>query len=206
MEPLLRTEHHNVVSLSTDLPTTQIGTYISDQCWHSADQPTTRGEILPKTIFDLFFPPSGWYYLPRIPRIPRASANLPHVVHRDGQFHWFRWRSLGLLSCVSALLIWHHPQRPNTHTYTHTLTKAFIVSMKNKGPFCGACDQLPGRFDYISLVGELLIRQELPLCQKPFSDFPGASVELNTVVFWNREQCGNSKKSLCRCFLYPGNY
>lgn len=40
-----------------NLPTTQIGTYIYDHCLHLADQPTARGEILPKTIFDLFFPP-----------------------------------------------------------------------------------------------------------------------------------------------------
>lgn len=187
-----------------NLPTPLIGTYVPHQCWHSARDYEGDG-ILPKIIFDCvfiwWFSRPGWHHLPRIPRIPRASPDVPHVVHRDGQFHWFRWRSLGLLSCVSALLIWH-----NTHTHTHPPTKAFIVSLKNKGPFCGACDQLLRQFDYISLVGELLIRQELPLCLKPFSDFSGASAELNTVVFWNSEQCGNSKKSLCRCFLYPGNY
>lgn len=140
----------------------------------------------------------GWYHLPGIPRVPRASADLPHVVHRDCQFHRCRRRSLGLLSCVSAT--------PNIHTHMHTYPKPFIVSLKNKAPLCGACDQLPGQFDYISLVGELFIRQELPLCQRPFSNFSGASAELNTVVFWNTEQCLNSKKSLCQCFLYPGNY
>lgn len=48
---------------------------------------------------------TGRYQLPRIPGVPRASADLPHVVHRDCQLHRHRRRSLGLLSCVSALLI-----------------------------------------------------------------------------------------------------
>ena len=52
---------------------------------------------------------AGWRDLPGIPRVPRTPADLPHVVHRDGEFHRHRRRSLGLLSCVRALLKWHHP-------------------------------------------------------------------------------------------------
>lgn len=95
---------------------------------------------------------------------------------------------------------YHHSSR------AHPSPKALIVSLKNKDLLWGACDQLPGQFDYISPIGELLIRQGLPLCPKPFSFFSGARAELNTVVFWNTEQCLNSKKSLCQCFLYPGTY
>lgn len=155
----------------------------------------------PHQIFARVVSTVGWLDLPGIPRVPRAPADLPHVVHRDGKFHRCRRRSLGLLSCVRALLNWHHPPLMPT-----PYLKAFIVSLKNKAPLWGACDQLPGQFDYISPVGELLIRQELSLCQKTFSNFSGARAELNTVVFWNTEQCLNSKKSLCQCFLYPGTY
>lgn len=157
-----------------------------------------------RCLFGLFA--TGWYYLPGIPRVSWAPADLPHVVHRDRQFHRCRRWSLGLLSCVSALLNWHQTPPHHHPSCTQPNAKAFIVSLKNKAPLWAACDQLPGQFDYISPVGELLIGQELPLCQKSFSDFSGARAELNTVVFWNIEQCLNSKKSLCRCFLYPGTY
>lgn len=126
-------------------------------------------------VFAVFAP--GWYHLPRIPRVPRAPADLPHVVHRDCQLHRRRRRSLGLLSCVSALLNWHHTPPTHTLLYAHPYPRAFFVSLKNKALLCGACGQLPGQFDYISPVGELLIRQELPLCQRPFSDFSGARAE-----------------------------
>lgn len=163
---------------------------------------TTRGRIWPKTTFDLFF----W---------PQADITCPGFQEYHERLQTFLMWFIETASFIDSdddrwdfFLVWVPSWFDITPSaqHTHTHTKAFIVSLKNKGPFCGACDQLPGQFDYISLVGELLIRQELPLCQKPFSDFPGPSAELNTVVFWNGEQCGNSKKSLCRCFLYPGNY
>lgn len=153
------------------------------------------------------FAPTGWGYLPGIPGVPRALADLPHVVHRDCQFHWRRRRSLGLLSCVSALLNWHQPP---AHTRTHAhraLARSFYcVIEKQSPPLRRLWPITMPVWLYFPPVGELLIREELPLCQKAFSDFSGARAELNTVVFWNTEQCLNSKKSLCQCFLYPGTY
>lgn len=154
-------------------------------------------------VFAVFAP--GWYYLPGIPRVPRAPADLPHVVHRDCQFHRRGRRSLGLLSCVSALLNWHHTPLPPPSTPTPTL-KPLLCHWKTKPPFVALVTNYQASLIIFPPVGELLIRQELPLCQKPFSNFSGARAELNTVVFWNTEQCLNSKKSLCQCFLYPGNY
>lgn len=89
---------------------------------------------VPNFFFSFFFLVcccAGWYQLPRIPGVPRASADLPHVVHRDGQLHRHRRRSLGLLSCVSALPLWHG-SLPHPHTLLPP-QKAFIVSLKNKG-------------------------------------------------------------------------
>lgn len=79
------------------------------------------------------FAPTGWGYLPGIPGVPRALADLPHVVHRDCQFHWRRRRSLGLLSCVSALLNWHQPP---AHTRTQSSSPQLLLChWKTKPPF-----------------------------------------------------------------------
>lgn len=84
---------------------------------------------------------SGWYRLPRIPGVPRAPADLPHVVHRDCQFHRCRRWSLGLLSCVSALLNSH--QTPPPPSCAHPYPEAFIVSFLL---LCFLCAKSPFQF------------------------------------------------------------
>lgn len=95
------------------------------------------------------------------------------MVHWDRQLHRPRWWSLGLLSCVGALLNWHQP--PSFQT------KAFFVSLKNKGPLWGACDQLPGQFDYISPCRRIVDQARAPFCvESPFQIFQGQ--ELNWIL------------------------
>lgn len=83
---------------------------------------------------------SGRYRLPRIPRVSRAPADLPHVVYRDCQFHRRRRWSLGLLSCVSALLNSHQTPPPSC---AHPYPEAFIVSFL---PLCFLCAKSPFQF------------------------------------------------------------
>lgn len=128
----------------------------------------------------MFLPysPPGWYHLPGIPRVPRASADLPHVVHRDCQFHRCRRRSLGLLSCVSALLIWHHP----THTHSSTL-KPLLCHWKTKPPFVALVTNYQASLIIFPLLENCWSGKSFLCAKSPFQIFQGQALNWMLLSF-----------------------
>lgn len=136
----------------------------------------------------------GGRVVPGIPRVPQAPADLPHVVHWDGQLHRRGRRSLGLLSRVSGALLNQRHSPPNP----------FVDSFRNNGLLWGARDQLPGQFDYIFPgYWRIVDLARGTFCvENPFhSFFSGQELNWTRLSFETLNDISNSKKSLCQCFL-----
>lgn len=161
-----------------------------------------RDEILPQTIFDffLFFWGGGG----------QAGITCPGFQEYHKRLQTFLMWFIETASFIDSdddrwdyFLVWVPSWFNITHIHTlkpllcHWKTKALLLALVTN--YQASLIIFPSQENCWS--GKIFL-----CAQKPFSDFSGASAELNTVVFWNSEQCGNSKKSFCRCFLYPGNY